>query len=388
MRVRVATLNVWALPTPFAQQVSARMREIGNLLPPLDLDIIAFQEVWTASARDDLIAGGRKAGLVHVWHTDTSLGGSGLMVLSRLPIEQARFERFALRGPPEQIAQGDYYGGKGFVQLRLKTPAGPVTLINTHLQARYSRSVAHEYRALRAGQVVQLAIQAMTIEDPIVSTGDFNFRDDDSGHQVLTGLTGLRDVAAELGHRESTVLRDNPYRSMNQKTSKRTDYVFARNGVRSIVTPLSVRRVFDQPITVGGRPAAFSNHAGVMAELEIAPTGTANARRPIDRMSVDLALRLLAEGMADARSRQRGGRTWVGAGVGCALVASAGTRKFSTTRRRLLRGALRGAAVAALAPAVGFSILSEVFVPSELRAFKNLANRLSQVDSQATDSLA
>jgi len=58
------------------------------------------------------------------------------------------------------------------------------------------------------------------------------------------------------------------------------------------------------------------------------------------------------------------------------------------TRRRLLRGALRGAAVAALAPTVGLSILSEVYVPGELRAFETLANRLSQVGSQPSDTLA
>ena len=388
MRVRVATLNVWALPTPFAQQVSARMREIGSLLPRLDLDVIAFQEVWTSNARDRLIAGGRQTGLVHVWHTDTSLGGSGLMVLSRLPIEHARFERFALRGPPEQIAQGDFYGGKGFVQLRLNTPAGPLTLINTHLQARYSKSVPHEYRSLRTGQIVQLAINAMEFEDPVVATGDFNFRDDDAGYRVLTGLTGLRDVAAELGRREETVLRNNPYRLMNPRSGKRIDYVFARNGARSTVKPLSVERVFDELLTLDGRPAAFSNHAGVMAELEIAPGGIMDSRRPLDRESLELAQRLLSEGIAEAQTRQRGVRTWVGAGVGCALVASAGNRKLAMSRRRLLRGALRGAALAALAPAVGLSILSEVFVPSELRAFEALAHRLSQVGLETTDTLA
>jgi endonuclease/exonuclease/phosphatase family metal-dependent hydrolase len=276
MRIRVATLNVWALPTPFAQQVSARMREIGDLLAPLDLDVIAFQEVWTANARDDLIAGGRKAGLVHIWHTDTSFGGSGLMVLSRLPIEHIRFERFALRGRPEQFAQGDFYGGKGFVQVRLKTPAGPMTLINTHLQARYSKSVPHEYRALRTGQIVQLAINAMELEGPIFATGDFNFSDDDAGHQVLTGLTGLRDVAAELGRPELTVLRSNPYRATSRTSGKRTDYVFVRSGARSSVKPLSVSRVFDGPLTLSGKPAAFSNHAGVLAELEVVPGGVAN----------------------------------------------------------------------------------------------------------------
>jgi endonuclease/exonuclease/phosphatase family metal-dependent hydrolase len=364
------------------------MSKIGDLLPPLDLDIIAFQEVWTAHARDSLIAGGRKAGLDHVWHTDTSLGGSGLMVLSRLSIERVHFERFSLRGPPEKFTQADFYGGKGFVRVQLKTSAGPLTLINTHLQARYSQRVPHEYRALRTGQIVQLAINAMELEDPVFATGDFNFGDDDASYQVLTGLTGLRDVAAELEQRESTVLRNNPYRSRSGKPDRRSDYVFARNGALSRVKPLSVTRVFDEPLTIGGRRAAFSNHAGVMAEFELAPGNIVESRWPLNRESIELAQRLLSEGMAEAQTRQRGGRTWVGAGVGCALVASAGTRKLSMTRRRLLRGALRVAAVAALAPAVGLSILSEIFVPSELRAFEMLAHRLSQVGSRATDTLA
>jgi endonuclease/exonuclease/phosphatase family metal-dependent hydrolase len=364
------------------------MRAIGDVLPPLDLDIIAFQEVWTSKARDYLIAGGRNAGLTHVWHTDTSFGGSGLMVLSRLPIESAHFERFALRGPPEEIAQGDFYGGKGFVVVRLKTPAGPLTLVNTHLQARYSKSVPHEYRALRTGQIVQLAINAMELEDPVFATGDFNFGDDDVGHRVLTGLTGFRDVAAELEHREPTVIRSNPYRTMRWKPDRRSDYVFVRNGARSRLKPVSVSRVFDEAFTLGGRPAALSNHAGVMAEIEVAPGDIMGARRLFDPDTVELAQRLLSEGIAEAQERQRGGRTWVGAGIGWALMGAVGTRKLSTTRRRLLRGALRGAAVAALAPAVGLSILSEVYVPNELRAFERLAQRLSQARSQDTDTLA
>jgi hypothetical protein len=135
-----------------------------------------------------------------------------------------------------------------------------------------------------------------------------------------------------------------------------------------------------------GKPASYSNHAGVMAEFEIAANAI-DAQPSPDRSAIELARQILSEGAAEARQRQRGGRTWVGAGIGCAFLASAGTRRFSTTRRRLLRTALRGAAVTALVPSVGLTILSEVFVPDELRAFENLAEQLSQADPRPTDTL-
>ena len=55
------------------------------------------------------------------------------------------------------------------------------------------------------------------------------------------------------------------------------------------------------------------------------------------------------------------------------------------SRRRLLRGSLQCAALAALAPGVGLSILSEMFVPSEIRAFDALANRLTRIDPDAIE---
>jgi hypothetical protein len=58
------------------------------------------------------------------------------------------------------------------------------------------------------------------------------------------------------------------------------------------------------------------------------------------------------------------------------------------SRRRLLRAGLEGAGILALMPSVGFSILSEVFGPDELRAFDNLALLLDGARSQAEDLLA
>ena len=56
-----------------------------------------------------------------------------------------------------------------------------------------------------------------------------------------------------------------------------------------------------------------------------------------------------------------------------------GVRSAPITRRRLLRGALQTAGLAALAPALGFSFVSEFVTPSELRAFDAVAARLSRL---------
>ncbi|MFP8880608.1 MAG: endonuclease/exonuclease/phosphatase family protein, partial [Myxococcota bacterium] len=269
MRIRVATLNVWALPSPFAQHVSERMTAIGSRIRDLDADLVSFQEVWTPSARETLVAAGHAAGLVHNWHTEASFGGSGLLVLSRLPIESTQFERYSLRGLPEEIG-GDFYGGKGFVRLIVDTPEGAIALLNPHLHARYSKRVRHEYRGLRTGQIVQLAVGTMQLQIPAIATGDFNFNEFDSGHRVLTGLTGFRDLAAESNQRQPTVLRQNAYRRGRSKPDKRIDYVFARNGSAHAVRTNWIERIFDEPIEIYGRPASYSDHAGLLAELEIA----------------------------------------------------------------------------------------------------------------------
>jgi len=382
MRIRVATLNVWALPTPFSEHVSERMAAIGAELPGLAADVVALQEVWTSGARDALVAAGRRAGLCHRWHNVASIGGSGLLVLSKLPIAAAHFERFSLRGVPEEIG-GDFYAGKGFVQLLVETPAGPVAVFNTHLHARYPRRVEHEYRSVRAGQIVQLAVSMRRLSAPVIAAGDFNFRERDAGHALLTGLAGVGDVAAQTGRRQPTVRRQNAYRHGRGKPDKRIDYVFARSGTSRRIEARSIQRVFDSPLEIDGARASYSDHAGLLAEFEVT-SGSGGGIGAPDQDAIALARRLLARGRDDARKRQRDQRTWAGAGVAGALAAGTGMRGLSTTRRRVLRvGALL-----ALTPAFGLSVLSEWFVPDELRAFDALAAELARVERPADDAIA
>jgi endonuclease/exonuclease/phosphatase family metal-dependent hydrolase len=380
VRLRIATLNVWGLP-PLAPDIPERMHAIGRRLAELALDVMAFQEVWTADAREILVREGRAAGLPHAWHTDAEYGGSGLLLLSRHPILEVRFARFLLRGQPERITQGDYYGGKGFGRVRLETDVGPVTLVNTHLHARYGGDVAHEYRAIRAAQVVELAMGMSDATDPVLALGDFNFEESDSGYRVLTGLTGFRDTAAEIGMRQPTVIRHNAYRSGPHKAERRIDFAFARDGRELGVRTRAVRRAFDDDIEIAGHRASYSDHAGIIAEVELAACAAGSPHRP-DRGALELAAQLLAEGRDEARGRQQDRRALAGAGLGGALLALGALRTEPITRRKLLRKLARVAGVAAIAPAVGYSILSEYFVPGELAGFDTIAQRLAEFERQ------
>ena len=377
MRIRVATLNVWALPGPLAPSVGARMQAIGRRLASLDLDAIAFQEVWTGGARERLVAAGRAAGLPGAWHHPAGFGG-GLLVLTRLPIRSARFDSFSLRGNPVRPDHPDYYGGKGWATLELATRAGPLVLVDTHLHARYTNDVPHAYRAHRVGQIAELALASRELQHPVVMLGDFNFVDDQPEHAILTGLTGLRDVAAELDAASATVLRANPYRAYSRKPDRRVDYVFARDGGGTAVVPLHSQRIFDERLDLDGGPASCSNHAGVLAELEVVP-GAGRALAPPTPHAVSLASQFLREGRHRAQQRRRGDRAWAGAGLGAAALASFGMRDPRVSRRRLLRTALQAGALLALTPGVGFSIVSEVLTPDELRAFDRLNARLAHL---------
>jgi hypothetical protein len=69
-------------------------------------------------------------------------------------------------------------------------------------------------------------------------------------------------------------------------------------------------------------------------------------------------------------------------GWGAALAASLGGRHQTLSRRRLLRTGLSAAALAALTPGVGYTLLAEVFAPDELAAYDRMSVLLAAVAKQ------
>jgi endonuclease/exonuclease/phosphatase family metal-dependent hydrolase len=389
MQLRLATLNAWAIPEPIGRDVQERIDAIGKRLPSLDLDVIAFQEVWYAGVSKSLRDAGRRAGLEHCWFGDDTFGDGGLLVLSRLPIEDVRFEPFAVRGAAEKVAANlEFVSGKGFATIRLTTPVGPVVLVNTHLHARYTRHNPHKHAPHRTGQAIQLASRFMDSSLPMVAVGDFNFREGETDYRVLTDILGLRDVAANLDNRQNTTLHASPYRR-NNGIDRRKDFIFVRNGLAHAVTPTRVTRTFDEVLEINGQPGGYSNHAGLVVDLDVSPVAVmpaSHARTDVDPSVFERAQLMLAQGESLALERQNGGRKISGIGMSFAAAAALGTMPRRVSRRKLLRWSLTGAALAALTPTVGFSIASEVLVPDEIQAFRDAAEQLA--DMRPANSLA
>jgi sphingomyelin phosphodiesterase 2 len=383
--LRILTLNTWGLPAPLSHLPETRMAEIGRRVRALDVDVAAFQEVWTRGCRRALRAACQSAGLVHAWTNHVAFGGSGLLVLSRLPIGSAHFERFSVRGYPERVDHGDYYGGKGFLRISLEHPAGPISLVTTHLHARYASDVEHAYVPQRIAQIVQLTSAIWSSEEPTLAVGDFNCLESDVEHRVACGLASLRDVAVELDQRQPTALHTNPFRGGSRHRDRRIDYVFARDGVHARIAPRRIQRVLDEVFTLDGRDASVSDHAGLLAELDILPGGTGYLP-PRSTAAIQEAQQWLVRGRAEAAQRREGARTYAGLGLACAGTVALGRQRLAPiSRRRVLRGGLGALALLAIPPSVGLSLVSEFVAPEEIRAFDVLSARLDSGGPPASE---
>jgi endonuclease/exonuclease/phosphatase family metal-dependent hydrolase len=375
VRLRILTLNAWALPWPLADQPNARMEAIGARLASLDADVVAFQEVWSPPARRRLIAAGRSAGYSEVWSKPGSIGASGMLVLSRLPIRESRFIRFSLCGFPQDVTRGDYYGGKGIAIVTLETPEGPVALLSTHLIPHYGDYGPDDtYMGHRIAEVVELADALAQIEIPAIVVGDFNFTEREPEYEVLIGLSGLTDVAAALEWREVTIVPGPPYRANESPPGVRIDYVFARDGIERAVVPHSIERVLDETIEIEGKPASYSDHAGLLAEV------TLDAGRPVrpppSAEAAAQAARFLHEGRGNAE-RRRHDQLGIAAGGGVvAMVAVGSASMVPISRRRLLRAALIGVPAIALVSTAGVGWLADRTVADELAGYDKVERLL------------
>ncbi len=382
MRLRILTLNAWALPWPLSHEPDARMEAIGGRLASLDADVIAFQEVWSPSARRLLFAAGHRAGYTDAWTRYGSLGASGLLVLSRLPILRSRFVRFALCGFPQDVMRGDYYSGKGIAILTLDTPAGPVALLSTHLIPHYGEYGPDDtYIGHRVAEVVELADALAQIEIPAIVVGDFNFSEREPEYEVLVGLSGLTDAAAALDRREVTVVPGSPYRANERAPGVRIDYVFTRDGVERAAVPHTISRVLDETIEIEGQLAGYSNHAGLLAEVSL--DATRFAQPPLAADAIARAADFLREGRGKAERRRRDQLGIAAGGGGVALAAVGSALAAPVSRRRLLYAGLFGLPALALASSAGVGVLADRIVSDELAGYDKVEALLERIGNAA-----
>lgn len=382
MDLRLGTFNVWGLPKPFADDVSARTRAIVERLPGIDLDILLIQEAWSDEVRDTLRLAAQRAGL-HVALASREHGG-GLMVISRLPILYNRFEKFQFRGDPERPTLGEFFGAKGYQALVLEGPNAPFHLINTHLHARYRRFRPALNSAVRVSQLLQLVGELHRMKGPVIIGGDFNCVDFDPEYRVFTGLTGCIEAAQDRRDLP-TIARANYYKRARTAPDKRVDYLFHRPAPGASVEFADAGLLFAEREVIHGTPRHLSDHYGIRAHLSW-DAGVANVSAKMgshhDPEAIRLARELLDVGHVEADRRERTHFRYAGAWAAASAVTASLYQDPAMDRRRFLRCTLGGLAIACLGPAAGFAALARVDSDQKRDAFDDARAVLAQIEAQ------
>ncbi|NIR43877.1 MAG: hypothetical protein GWN99_07865 [Gemmatimonadetes bacterium] len=283
--LRIVTFNAWALPVSIpTQDKRRRLRRLSDALASLDADIIVLQEMFDVRARRRLLGqlcppydttpdARRWRRILGLMPIDAT---GGLLVLSRLPIEDARF----IPHPADLGTKPDErLGRKGAMIVRVETALGPLTVLAIHLYA----GTKPKDSLVRLAQLEPLlrTLESETDGTPVILAGDINtsptmaYPAPPGPENPLTpeyaalidaGFTDPLPPNPTPASRSATwVPSRNRYAALpyqETKTDERYDYVLVR--------PDSARewRVKETETVLDGTGAYLSDHVGVMVELE------------------------------------------------------------------------------------------------------------------------
>lgn len=352
-RLRVVSFNVWGLPAGLAEHRPARIARIGPAIAALHPDVVLLQEVWRAEDGERLRADLAAAGLTHALHVDEGFLGSGLLLVSRYPLESTRFTPFEATGKPHKPFHGDWYARKGVVVARVTTPAGVVLLADTHLHARYGTDEYLPVQTAQALQVVEavgdLGVRPPTLagdpaRPPLVLTGDLNSRWGSLPLRLVLGGAALRPVDPDLG----------------------IDWILVRDGGALRVRVRKAAEVLTEAVDLGeGVRAPLSDHPAVLADLELlpapAPAGAPAPEWPALAAEADALLAAAEDASALAARRARRLAVLLLLATGAAFAL--GRRRRGDGQRRRL-GCLGGLIVMALLHAAVWALyLGAVYEP-------------------------
>lgn len=174
IRLRVVTWNVWGLRwiTPRREE---RLKAVAREVVAMKPDIVAFQEAWVGEDRDRLTSALHGVGLDHARYFPSGLVGSGLLLVSRFPVESEGFIRFSSNGYPWALNHGDWWAGKGLSLSAVRLPDGTrLYLADTHLHARYGLERYHATQLAQSGQLLPWVQRVQATGWPALWMGDWN----------------------------------------------------------------------------------------------------------------------------------------------------------------------------------------------------------------------
>ncbi len=185
--LRVATYNVWGLPSWLNGAPASRYGRIAEGLEQLESDVVLLQEVWTHRCFAELAGQARDRErswwAAYARRKGTFLGQNGLLTLSRYPIVGAEFRRFGAARLPDAMMK------KGALKVTIEAAAGQrFNVWNVHLQDG-ERACRH----VRERQLSELAEWVQEADDAQIADivgGDFNFTPDSSEFLQFAATVG------------------------------------------------------------------------------------------------------------------------------------------------------------------------------------------------------
>ena len=252
--------------------VLSRAAHLAAALRTVDADIVLLQELVPQRVKKRLAATLRDlyphhAGIAE----DSRFYGTGLLTLSRHPIESASCTPFA-----QQTLEEGFFGPRGMLRCTLRTPDfGGVRVINLHATAggayrRHRRKGAPDRRSAQIAEAIGAA--AAPFDGAVVFAGDFNCSPATApwvGRRLQEA--GFTDTAAGLSR--GTWDPENPLnRGRSTGAAQRVDHVFVRDGGGRRVSLAEARIVLDEPAVhlPGGEMLPVSDHYGLFAALTLA----------------------------------------------------------------------------------------------------------------------
>lgn len=191
--INVFIQNIWGLPV-IASDLIERVDKLASVIRTKKYDIIVIVELWSQRERDVIYNAAKDADMHYHHYFSPGIGfimfpliaGTGILILSKYPIIETLYRRFAVNGDPYMIHHADFYGAKGCGLARIKTCCGIIDLFVTHPQASYTDKRT-DYLSCRVAQAFELAqfVRIASKSSFVILAGDFNSCPNEITHRIL-----------------------------------------------------------------------------------------------------------------------------------------------------------------------------------------------------------
>ena len=218
------------------------LERVAALVRDTRADIALLQEVDVRTRRSgdvDQPAQLRELTGLHVAFgksLDFQGGQYGIAILSRWPIDSSRVTPLPI--DPPQLRSGVSYEPRAALRAFIRSPAGPVIVVNTHLDA----SRDDHYRRQEARTVIAIA-DTLRAHGLLLVGGDFNSEPGSAVQQTLTA-SRLHDAWPLCGG-------GNGFTYPADSGTKRIDYLYLPGGLRCSRADVIATRASDhRPLLV------------------------------------------------------------------------------------------------------------------------------------------